>query len=168
MLSLFLPAGIVVAAGLVVLSAVSIPSLYLQLIWVALGACLVFIFYFIDWRSVFNVRWIIWGGYALALGLMLLAFLHGPVIRNTRSWLVVGPFTLQPVEFMKVALIFVYANYFRKRHLAIARWKNIFTSFLFFVVPAAIAVKLPDLGSAVIFFSIWFGFLLLSGLPLRR
>jgi rod shape determining protein RodA len=92
----------------------------------------------------------------------------GPVIRNARSWFVLGPFTIQPVEFMKVALIFLYASYFARRHLAVARWQNIIMSFLFFVVPAAIAVRLPDLGSSVIFFGIWFGFLLLSGLPLRR
>ena len=168
MLSLFLPLAVVVAAGLVVLSAVSMHSFLLQLVWIGLGAAVITLFYFIDWRSVFNVRWIIWGGYALALGAMLFALFRGPIIRNTRSWLVAGPFTLQPVEFMKVALIFVYANYFARRHLAVARWKNILTSFLFFVVPAAVAVRLPDLGSAVIFFSIWFGFLLLSGLPLRR
>jgi rod shape determining protein RodA len=52
--------------------------------------------------------------------------------------------------------------------LAVARWQNIFTSFFFFILPAAISVRLPDLGSAVIFFAIWFGFLLLSGLPWRR
>jgi rod shape determining protein RodA len=69
---------------------------------------------------------------------------------------------------MKVALIFLYAHYFSRRHFSIARWQNILASFLFFVIPAAIAVRLPDLGSAVIFFAIWFGFLLLSGLPLRR
>jgi rod shape determining protein RodA len=89
-------------------------------------------------------------------------------VRNTHSWLVLGPFSLQPVELMKVALILLYANYFSRRHMAIARWKNIFTSFIFFVLPAAISVKLPDLGSAVIFFGIWFGFLLLLGLPWRR
>ncbi len=168
MLALFVPVAVVIASGLVVLSAVSIHSFYLQLIWVALGACLVFIFYFVDWRSVFNTRWIIWGGYGLSLALMLLALFRGPVIRNTRSWLALGPFTLQPAEFMKVALIFLYANYFSRRHLAVARWKNILASFLFFIIPAAVAVKLPDLGSAVIFFGIWFGFLLLSGLPWRR
>jgi rod shape determining protein RodA len=168
MLSLFIPLGILIAAGLVTLSALSIHSFYLQLMWVAVGCALVFVFTVVDWRTVFNHRWLVWGFYGVALGLMLLAYLHGPTIRNTRSWLVVGPFTLQPVEFMKIALIFLYANYFSRRHLAVARWQNIFTTFVFFVVPAAIAVRLPDLGSAVIFFSIWFGFLLLSGLPVRR
>ena len=46
--------------------------------------------------------------------------------------------------------------------------RNIVTSFIFFIIPAAIAVRLPDLGSALIFFGIWFGFLLLLGLPWRR
>ena len=98
MLSLFIPLGLLVVSGLVTLSAVSSHAFHLQLIWVALGAALVFVFTIIDWRSVFNHRSIIWGFYGLALLLMLAAYLKGPVIRNTRSWLVVGPFTLQPVD----------------------------------------------------------------------
>ncbi len=168
MLSLFLPLGILIVAGLTTLSAVSPHAFHLQLIWVALGILAVAAFTVFDWRSVFNHRWMIWGFYGLSLVLMLFAYLKGPTIRNTHSWIVLGPITLQPVEFMKVALIFLYANYFSRRHLAVARWRTILTSFLFFFVPAAIAVRLPDLGSAVIFFSIWFGFLVLLGLPFRR
>ena len=168
MIALFVPLGVLLAAGLITLSAISLHFFYLQAIWVALGIGLVVLFWYVDWRSVFNARWLIWGFYFLVLALMLFTYLKGPIIRNTRSWLVLGPFTLQPVELMKIALIFLYANYFSRRHFSVARWRNIFTSFIFFVIPAAIAVRLPDLGSAVIFFSIWFGFLLLSGLPLRR
>lgn len=168
MLSLFIPLGILLLSGLVTLSAVSVHSFYLQLIWVALGIALIFVFTVFDWRALFNHRWIVWGFYGASFLLMLAAYLRGPTIRNAHSWLVLGPITIQPVEFMKVALIFLYANYFSRRHLAVARWQNIFTSFLFFIVPAAIAVRLPDLGSAVIFFSIWFGFLVLLGLPFRR
>lgn len=168
MIALFVPLGVLLAAGLVTLSAISPHLLYLQLLWLALGIGLVALFSRLDWRSVFNYRWLIWGFYFFVLGLMLFAYLRGPLVRNTRSWLVFGPFTLQPAEFMKVALIFLYANYFSRRHFTIARWRNIATSFVFFVMPAAVAVLLPDLGSAVIFFGIWFGFLLLSGLPLRR
>ena len=168
MLSLFLPAFIIIACGLVTLSALSFHFFLLQTGWVVLGAAIIAVFWFFDWRALFGARWVVWGFYGVALALMLASYLHGPVIRNTRSWLVLGPITLQPVEFMKVALILLYANYFSRRHLAIARWRYIITSFLIFVVPAAIAVKLPDVGSAVIFASIWFGFLLVSGLPWRR
>ncbi len=168
MLSLLLPAGILVAAGLVMLSALSLHFFILQIVWVAIGMGIVIFFLFIDWRTVFNSRWLIWGLYGFAFLLLAVAYLTAPIIRNTRSWLIIGPITIQPVEFMKIALILLYAHFFSRRHLAIARWKNVIVSFIFFVIPAAIAVKLPDLGSAVIFFGIWFGFLLLLGLPFKR
>ena len=168
MLALFIPVGILLAASLIILSAISLHFFAFQIVWIIVGACLITGSFFVDIRAIFNAQWVIWGLYAVALALMVLALLASPVIRNTHSWLVLGPFSLQPVELMKVALILLFANYFSRRHMAIARWKNIFTSFLFFVVPAAISVKLPDLGSAVIFFGIWFGFLLLLGLPWRR
>src|SRR5208282_75408 len=121
MLSLFIPLGILVAFGLATLSAVSPHSFYLQLVWVAVGAALIYVFTVVDWRTVFNHRWIIWGFYGLSLLMMLFAYLHSPLIRNTHSWLVIGfsgaAITIQPVEFMKIALIFLYANYLRRRHL---------------------------------------------------
>lgn len=168
MLALFLPVMMLVGTGLLVLSALSFHSFLLQLLWAALGAAIILIFTRVDARSVFNSPWIIWSVYGVALLLMLFALIASPLVRNTHSWIVLGPFTLQPVELMKVALILLYASYFSRRHMAIARWKTILTSFFFFIIPAAIAVKLPDLGSAVIFFAIWFGLLLLIGLPLRR
>ena len=168
MLSLFLPLFIIIAAGLLTLSALSLHFFILQVMWVLVGAALVAVFYFLDWRAIFSARWLVWCLYGGALLLMLAAYFSGHVIRNTRSWLILGPISLQPVEFMKIALILVYASYFSRRHLGVARWQYILSSFAVFVVPAAIAVKYPDLGSAVIFGAIWFGFLLLSGLPLRR
>ena len=168
MLSLFIPVGILVVASLVTLSALSLHLFVLQLIWVLLGIGIIAFFWFFDWRAIFNVPWAVGAFYVLVLFLMLFALLHGSVVRNTRSWIVLGPISIQPVEFMKAALILVYAAYFRRRHLAVAHWRTILTSFVFFAIPAAISVKLPDLGSALIFFGIWFGFLLLLGLPWRR
>ncbi len=168
MLALFIPLGILLAASFAVLSAVSLHFLYFQIAWVAVGAGLIVLFFYVDWRAVFNHRWVVWGAYGAAFLLLVATYLFGPTIRNTKSWLIVGPFEVQPAEFVKAALIFLYAMYFSRRHLAVARWRNIATSFVFFALPAAVAVRLPDLGSAVIFFAIWFGFLLLSGLPLRR
>ncbi len=168
MLALFLPVFVLVAVSLVTLSALSMHLFFLQTAWVLVGACIVAFFFFVDARSIFNARWLVWGLYGFSVLLLLVAYFAAPLIRNTRSWIVLGPFTLQPVELVKIALILLYANYFSRRHLAIARWKYVVMSFFFFIIPAAISVKLPDLGSAVIFFGIWFGFLLFLGLPLKR
>lgn len=115
-----------------------------------------------------NYRWFIGGLYGVALILLATAYFTSPVVRNVRSWIFFGPFGFQPVELVKVALILVYASYFSRRHLSISRWKNIATSFIFFFVPAFLTAIQPDLGSALVLFGIWFGFLLLSGLPPRR
>ncbi len=161
------PAVFLVAVSLVVLSAIALKLFWLQLIWVAVGFLLVFLFLRFDWSAFFSHRWLIWGFYALTV-ILLAVVLTLPPIRNIRSWLVIGPFTLQPVELAKIALILIYAQYFSKRHLSVARLENILTSFAVFAVPAILTLLEPELGSALILFGIWFGFLLVSGLPLRR
>ena len=168
MISLLVPAGLLITAGLITLSSISQHLFYLQLIWVALGSLLVGIFLFIDWRTILNYRWLISGFYIFVLGLLVFVYLGGPVIRGTRSWLVLGPLNFQPVELLKVSLIFLYAQYFSRRHLGIARWKNILTSFFYFALPSILVALQPDLGSALVLFGIWFGFLLVSGLPPKR
>lgn len=168
MFSLFLPIGILISSGLVVLSALSFHSFLMEIIWILIGVSFVIVFYFVDWRTIFNLPWLVWGIYIFGVLSMILAYFEHSNIRNTQSWLVIGPITIQPVEFVKIALIFLFANYFSRRHIAVARWKTILYSFLIFIIPAIISVKLPDLGSVVVFGGIWFGFLLLSGLPFKR
>ncbi|HUX35986.1 MAG TPA: FtsW/RodA/SpoVE family cell cycle protein [Candidatus Paceibacterota bacterium] len=166
--NIFLPLSIVLLASLVVLSSVSQSSFYKQAVFMALGLALIFVFKKFDWRSVLGYRWFIIGFYALSILLLILVLVIGPNIRNVKSWLVIGPFSLQPAELAKISLILLLAEYFSRRHLSVARWKIILTSFLFFIVPALLVALQPALGSAVVLFGIWFGFLLLSGLPRDR
>ena len=169
MLSLFIPVSVILLAGLLTLSALSLHFFALQLVWIGVAALIVAAPLFFDWRALFSARWIVWGFYGLSLLLMLAAYVRGSRLSETRTaGLCLVQFTLQPVELMKVALVLVFASYFSRRHLAIARWRYILSSFAVFAVPAAVAVRLPDVGRRSYFFAIWFGFLLLSGLPLKR
>ena len=168
MTSLFWPVIVILLAGLIEISSISSHLFFLQLFWAGIGFLLVFLFTRIDWRSLLNHRSFIWGFYGFSVLLLVVAAASSPIIRNTRSWIVLGPMSFQPVELAKIALILVYAQYFSRRHLAVARWGNIFTSFLLFSVPAGLTAIQPDLGSALILFGIWFGFLLVSGLPRNR
>jgi len=167
-MALLIPVSVLLAAGFIILSSISMHLFWLQLIWVVIGVGLVVLFAIVDWRSVFNHRWVSWALYLIAVVLLILVYARGPLIRNVRSWFAWGPFSFEPVEIAKVALIILYASYFSRRHIGIARWKNIFISLLFLLAPVVLTIIQPDLGSAVILFSIWFGFLLVSGLPIRR
>ena len=165
---LYLPIGFLVFSSLVVLSSISSQVFLFQSIWVLFSAIIFFIFFFIDWRSIFNYRWMIFGIYVFSLALLVVTHFKGILVNNTRSWLSLGSFTFQPVELVKVSLILIFAGFFSRRHVSVARWKNIFTSFIYFAIPAALVAVQPDFGSLLILFGIWFGFLLVSGLPLKR
>ncbi len=169
-MGLLVPVAFLLGAGFTMLS--SIPQgdsfFWSQFVWALFGIGLIVLFWITDWRTILNHRAVIWGLYGCALILLIVVLVSGPVIRNVRSWIVVGPFTFQPVELVKLALILAYAHYFSRRHVAVAQWGSIATSFVLFAVPAGLVVLQPDLGSTLILFGIWFGFLLVSGLPPRR
>ncbi len=162
------PVFFLLLASLAVLSSISMRLFYLQALWIGLGLLIFYSSVRADWKGLLASRWFGWSVYGISVLLLLVGFLTAPVIRNTRSWLVLGPVNLQPVELAKVGLILVLAGFFSRRHLAVARWRNIFLSFLLFALPAGLTLLQPDLGSASVLFGIWFGFLLVSGLPLRR
>lgn len=165
MTALFIPLGVILVASLIALSSISTHLFLLQLGWIAAGAAIIFLFHKIDWKSLLNYQWVIWGVYGLSVLLLAFVDIHGTTIRNVKSWFVFGPINYQPVELAKIGLILVYALYFSKRHLLIAHFRHIFFSFLIFILPMGLVILQPDLGSAAILFGIWFGFLLISGLP---
>ncbi|MBS3902908.1 MAG: rod shape-determining protein RodA [Anaplasmataceae bacterium] len=164
----FTPVFFLLAMSLIVLSSIAPNLFWSQLLWVGCGLLFFVLFSFLDWRFFFAQRGFIWGFYITALVLLIAAYFYAPVIRATRSWLELGGFNLQPVELLKVGLILIYATYFSRRHIEIAHWSTIVNSFLLFAIPAGLVVLQPDLGSALVLASVWFGFLLVSGLPWKR
>lgn len=139
-----------------------------QLGWVAIALVIFFFAARADWRWLSGQRWFSWGLYAFCIGLLIISHFQRGTIRGTKSWIVIGGFQFEPVELMKLALILVLANFFSKRYLAAWQSKNIFASFAIAAVPGALVAVHPDLGSAVVIFAIWGGFLLMSGIHIRR
>lgn len=109
------------------------------------------------------------GSYLLYFaGLVTLGALLGYVdpMRGTRGWFAVGPFTVQPAEFMKLAAVLALA-----RFLSYGRWKDGARGFVgacvLAAVPAAMIVMQPDLGSALLFVPILLAMLVTAGTPRR-
>jgi len=153
--------------SLVVLRSIAPQLFMVQLLWIVIGLLAIIFFIFFDPRVIVNSSRILWGFYAFVSGLLLLS-LASPVVRETQAWIRLGAFSFQPVELMKISLILLYAYYFSRRHIKIKSWSTILISFLLIVIPIGVVALQPDLGSALILGSIWFGFLLLSGLPWQR
>ncbi len=106
--------------------------------------------------------------YAFALFLLGFVLVFGQTIRGTRGWFVLGGFSFQPVEFAKVAIILILAA-------VVAHFGRRFERPLFFFGTGAMALIMmvlvmsqPDLGSAVLIGTIWFGLMYLVGARARH
>jgi len=160
--------GILLGAGLLSLLSSRPELFYKQLLWIAIGFIFVVLFSFLDFRSFFSHSSVSNIFYVFTIGLLLITFFFAPSINGNRAWLLMGPFQFQPSELAKLAVICVLAVFFAKRHIGIARWKIIIGSFLYALIPVLIIAAQPDMGSALMVLGIWLGFLLLSGIPMRR
>ncbi len=156
------------AASLLILSSIDRGLFWQQLIWFVVGLLVIALFTKIDWRPLTSYKWAIFGIYLAAILLLVITYFVAPPIRSTRSWIVLGPVQLQTSEMAKLALILVLSAFFSKRHIGIARAGTLLKSFFYFLVPAGLIFIQPDLGSAIILFLIWAGFLLVSGIRWRH
>ena len=155
---------LLVLAGFMSLASADSDLFWKQALWLGIGLVF-FIFIFIfDWRPFINYRGAIFGFYLFVVLLLLITYFFAPSIRGTKGWLVFGNFHFQVAELAKLSLIIFYAYFFSRKHIGIARISNLISSFFYFSIPAALIALQPDLGSVLVLFCIWFGFLLVSGI----
>lgn len=154
--------------SLLILSSISTTLFVQQLVSFALAALIIAGCALADWRPLVNYRWLVFGFYLFAVALLAVTLVLAPRIHGTHGWLVLGPVRFQTSEFAKVALIILFASYFARRHIGIARARTLLKSFSYFILPAALVLIQPDLGSTIVIFCIWLGFLLVSGISWRH
>ncbi len=159
---------ILISAGLLSLFSSSADFFHKQIYWIILALALFVFLVFVDLRSFFSHRSVVRGIYVLMVIILIFALLFAPRIKGNRSWIVFGPFQFQPSEFAKVVLIIALAYFFSKSHVGIGRWKIVLNSFFYFALLGIIVAALPDMGSAFVLFALWFGFVLVSGMPFKK
>jgi rod shape determining protein RodA len=101
-----------------------------------------------------NIRFIArlaWPCYFAALGLLVLVLRFGHIGKGAQRWLDLGGLQLQPSELMKIALVLALAAWFHR-----ASWERIGNPLFLappiiaVLVPVALIVKEPNLGTAVV------------------
>jgi len=102
------------------------------------------------------------------VGLLIFTRLQSGTIRGTKSWIAIGGFQFEPSEFAKFALIVFLAGFFSRRGAQVWLGKNIALSLFYALLPTALVIMQPDLGSALVLLAVWMGFLLMNGLHVRR
>ncbi len=119
--------------------------------------------------SLFNYRYL--KNYSLpvlslyVISLLLLGLTYfATSVRGTNSWLILGNFTIEPAELTKLCLIVLMAKYFSQKHVNIYQFRHIVASGFYFILPAALILKQPDLGSTIILSLIWASLLIAAGI----
>ncbi len=127
-----------------------------------------FIYRFLDYGKLVNQK-ILRLIYATAMILLVAVLIFGKEINNSKSWIIIGGFSIQPAEISKILLIVFISAYLKYRWYDI---KNDFKVFLTFItiglfIPDLLILAEGDLGSAMILSMSVFSILLITGLNYR-
>ncbi len=116
-----------------------------QLIYIILSWLIMYAISRIRFEAVLSLSPLIYG---FNLFLLILVMFVGKTIYGAKRWIGIGPFGIQPSEFMKVSVILVviYIIYMSPYLKA----QKIFYILLAIGIPFLIIYKQPDLGSAVV------------------
>ncbi|TSC75978.1 MAG: hypothetical protein G01um101430_148 [Parcubacteria group bacterium Gr01-1014_30] len=139
-----------------------------QLIFGALGLVLMFGLSFFNWRAFRDDPYFILTLYFIGILALLGLFFFAPEVRGVRRWYQLGFISVDPAEFLKVILVILFAKYFSTKHIEMYRIRHILLSGLYVVLPSVLLFFQPDLGSVLIFFGLWIGILLISGIRTRH
>lgn len=118
-----------------------------QLTRFAVGLGLMLVLALVDIRLF--LRWA-YTGYAVALLLLVAVEVKGTVGMGAQRWIDLGFFQLQPSEIMKICLVLALARYFHGATVNdVGRPLFLLGPVLLALAPAALVLKQPDLGTAL-------------------
>lgn len=101
-------------------------------------------------------------GCALLVGVAL----FGEIVNGARRWLNIGITRIQPSELMKIALPLMLAWYFNRNEASL-KLRNYAIAAVMLAIPAALIMRQPDLGTALLISASGGYLIFLAGLPWR-
>ena len=136
-----------------------------QLLWVAIGLPAAWV---ASRMPIKHVRRLAYPGFVFALVLLALVARFGVLINGNKNWLAVGPFTMQPAEVAKLAIVLWAANIYAHKERRLGELHHLLVP----VVPGLLAVIAlvlvgRDLGTAMVLGVIMLGMLWVVGAPMR-
>ncbi len=100
--------------------------------------------------------------YTIGVALLLAVAMFGLIRKGARRWLNVGV-VIQPSEIMKIAVPMMLAWFFQRREGRLG-WREFLGATVLLGVPAALIMKQPDLGTALLVTASGFYVIFLAGL----
>lgn len=139
------------------------PPLFLsQLVWYGVGFSIAFLLLFLDYRVLLSLAY---PAYGIAVLLLLAVFFYGKEVAGNRNWLVIGPFTMQPSEFAKLAFILALARFF-SNHSARGDsygFRDLIVPLCLLAAPLLLILLEKDIGSSLFLIATFGSLVLFAG-----
>jgi rod shape determining protein RodA len=132
-----------------------------QIVWVATGLIMMWVVAMIDYHSLLG-RIIYF--YAGCIGLLVLTLVLGNKVFGSTRWIRVAGFTFQTSEFVKIVLILLVAKYLTDMKSENLDWKDLAKLGAFVLVPMALVMKEPDLGTSLTYLPVLVCGVLMAGM----
>ncbi|MGN0056776.1 MAG: rod shape-determining protein RodA [Phocaeicola plebeius] len=121
-----------------------------QLMWMGCSLGLGFILLMLEDRLYDTYAYLIYG--------ILLVLLFGTIfnpheIKGSRSWIVLGPVSLQPAEFAKFATALALSKFMGEYTFNISHYRHMLMCLALFMVPMALIICQKETGSALVYLS---------------
>lgn len=121
-----------------------------QLMWIGCSMILGFVLLMLEDRLYDTYAYLIYG----FMILLLFGTIFNPhEIKGSRSWIVLGPVSLQPAEFAKFATALALGKYIGEYTFSMQRTRDILTSLAIILVPMTLIILQKETGSALVYLS---------------
>lgn len=123
------------------------PWTHRQMVRFAVGLAMLFAIALVDIRI-----WLRWAYTAYGISLLLLIAVEfgGTIGMGAQRWIDLGFITLQPSELMKISLVLALARYFHGGSIEdVGRISFLVPPLILMALPAALVLRQPDLGTAL-------------------
>lgn len=138
-------------------------SFYLkQFYWIGISLICFFLIVTIDYRWIARSGYIFFGFGIVLLIIVLIAGRRG---LGAQRWLDLGFLSFQPSEFFKIFFVMAFSRYLSDmKQEAILGLKDLLKmGFIFFIIPAVLILKQPDLGTVMILLFVFVSMILTAG-----
>ena len=130
------------------------------------GLALMLMIALMDFLFLFSHSYLI---YAAALLLLIAVEVMGEIGMGARRWVNLGLFQLQPSEMMKIALVLALARFYHGMPMEeVGRLRWLAIPLVLTLVPVALVMRQPDLGTAILLLATAMAILILAGVRLWK
>lgn len=134
-----------------------------QLMFAGIGTVVMIGLVFVPERWIGMASYVAYGG---SLLLLVAVIVVGHEVYGSKSWLIIGPISLQPSELAKVGTLLALARYISRPNVDLRTLRDLGLALLHIAVPVALIMQEPDFGSATVFAVMIMGIALWCGADL--